>query len=108
GREPRTDIAALVAELADAAQRTQERLAGEILGQRAVADPVVDVAEDRVHVAVVEPAECLTVTLLSQRDEPPDVAMRLVHAGRRRGVRWGRVQRGGPGCAPARRLREQR
>ena len=46
GHEPGPDVAALVADRRDAAQRTQERLAGEVLGEGAVVHAEVDEPED--------------------------------------------------------------
>ena len=67
------DVAALEGQRVDPAQRPHERLAGDVLGRRPVADPVVDVPVDHRHVVVVELAERLGVALLGAAHQPPDV-----------------------------------
>ena len=59
--QPGAEVAALPGVGRDPAQRAQERLAGEVLGERVVGDPVGDVAVDDVDVPVVELAERLAV-----------------------------------------------
>ena len=67
------DVAALEGQRVDPAQRPHEGLAGDVLGRRPVADPVVDVAVDQRHVVVVELAERLGVALLRAAHQRPDV-----------------------------------
>ena len=57
--QPRAEVAALPGEAADALERAQERVRGEVLGQRAAAHPEVDEPEHGVHVPVVEQPERL-------------------------------------------------
>ena len=56
GDQPGAEVAALPGEAADALERPQERVGGQVLGQRPVADPEVDEPEHGVHVAVVDAA----------------------------------------------------
>ena len=70
----------------DAAQRAQEGLRREVLGQRPLADPHEEVAVHGVDVGVVELTERLPVTALGQLDEGDDARVDDVLAGHGRGA----------------------
>ena len=103
GDQPGAEVAALPGEAADALERAQERVRGQVLGQRPVADPEVDEPEDGVDVAVVDEAERLG----RRRPGPARPAPRPRR--RRRPARAGwaivpvglRRHRAGAGCRPA-------
>ena len=112
--QPRAEVAALPGEAVDALERAQERVRGEVLGQRAAAHPEVDEPEHGVHVPVVEQPERGAVAGLGPLDERPDLGRGVVRrgparprlrlgrrsGGRNRGGRSGRT--GGRGRRPRR------
>ncbi len=88
GDQPCPEVAALPGERLDPAQRAQERLTGEVLGELAGAHAVVDVAVDRVDVAVVELRERLGVAApgpVDERRDAPRLGIVEFGRGRRRG-----------------------
>ena len=74
--QPGAEVAALPGEAADALERPQERVGGEVLGELAVADPEVDEPEDGVDVPVVDQAERLGVAGLGPFDQRPHLGGR--------------------------------
>ena len=67
--QPGAEVLALPAEGAHAAQRPEEGLRGQVLGERHRADPVVDEAVDRDVVVVVEQPEGLGVAAAGELDQ---------------------------------------
>ena len=79
--QPGAEVAALPGEAADALERAQERVRGQVLGELPVADPEVDEPEDGVDVPVVDQAERLGLAGLGPLDQRPHLGGRVGRVG---------------------------
>ena len=84
--QPGAEVAALPGVGGDPSQRPQERLAGQVLGERVVVDPVGDVAVHDVDVRVVQLAERLAVAGLRGATSAMIRGLLAGRLGRRRGA----------------------